>query len=194
MYIQLGGLPESDYDNPIGLLSDCHRRIEGFLAALLKVARGAGPNTLEGNYRSALEASLRYFSEAAPNHTHDEEESLFPRLRKTKAGRRVLAQVERLEADHQVAEALHHKVDQAGQEWLRVGSLPPSQRSEFLGCLEQLEELYTAHIHLEDTKLFPLAARVLKADQLLGIGQEMAARRGVQLAPSRQGGPANHDS
>ena len=35
---------ESDYSNPLGLLSDCHRRIERFLDVLIKVtiqARGA---------------------------------------------------------------------------------------------------------------------------------------------------------
>ena len=31
--------------------------------------------------RVALESALRYFREAAPKHTADEEESLFPRLR-----------------------------------------------------------------------------------------------------------------
>jgi hypothetical protein len=31
--------------------------------------------------RAALETALRYFREAAPKHTADEEESRFPRLR-----------------------------------------------------------------------------------------------------------------
>jgi hypothetical protein len=37
---------------------------------------------LNEEQRGAFEAALRYFREAAPKHTADEEESLFPRLRR----------------------------------------------------------------------------------------------------------------
>ena len=54
-------------------MSDCHRRIERFLTVLVRVAeRGS----LEGEARGAFEAALRYFRDAAPKHTADEEESL----------------------------------------------------------------------------------------------------------------------
>jgi len=44
--------------------------------------------------------------------------------------------------------------------------------------LEELDRLYTEHIAFEDKVLFPAAARVLGADALRRIGEEMAARRG----------------
>ena len=37
MPIQLGAAPEHGFDSPLGLLSDCHRRIERFLEQLLRV-------------------------------------------------------------------------------------------------------------------------------------------------------------
>jgi hypothetical protein len=43
MPITLGAKPDHGFDHPLGLLSDCHRRIEGFLDVLVRVtdrARG----------------------------------------------------------------------------------------------------------------------------------------------------------
>ena len=81
MAITIGRKLDSDFSDPLGMLSDCHRRIERFLkvlAILTSQAQGAELN--EGQWH-ALEAALRYFRVAAPMHTLDEEDSLFPRLR-----------------------------------------------------------------------------------------------------------------
>jgi hemerythrin-like domain-containing protein len=80
MPIVIGAKRESDFSDPIGMLGDCHRRIERFLNALLTVATSAKGGPLTSEQQTALAASLRYFLEAAPKHTADEEESLFPRL------------------------------------------------------------------------------------------------------------------
>ena len=61
-------------------MSDCHRHIEMFLGALEGVA-SVIDHPLTEETRAALESALRYFREAAPKHTADEEESLFPRMR-----------------------------------------------------------------------------------------------------------------
>lgn len=179
MYVQIGAAPENDFDNPLGLMSDCHRRIEGFLAALLRVSREAGDHSLEPAYREALARSLRYFREAAPQHTLDEECSLFPRLRQTRCGRRALSRVERLEVEHTRAESWHAQVERLGQRWLGDGRLPGSERQELVAVLEDLRELYERHIRVEDEELFPLAARLLSSEQLRDIGHEMAQRRGI---------------
>ena len=62
-------------------MSDCHRRIEHFLHLLIVVTQQARGRTLSTEQRDAMEVALRYFEEAEPKHTADEEESLFPRLR-----------------------------------------------------------------------------------------------------------------
>src|SRR5262252_10900664 len=81
MPIVIGAKRESDFTDPIGMLGDCHRRIEMFLNVLVRVAEQARGDALNAEQRGALESALRYFREAAPKHTADEEESLFPRLR-----------------------------------------------------------------------------------------------------------------
>src|SRR5215468_10167073 len=100
MPIQIGGKNHS-FSEPTGLLSDCHRRIEMFLGSLERVA-GATERPLNSESQQALEAALRYFREAAPRHTADEEESLFPRLRRLQGSdvHIALRQLDSLEADH----------------------------------------------------------------------------------------------
>jgi hypothetical protein len=82
MPITIGSKRESDFTDPIGMLGNCHRRIERFLNVLVTLATGEKGGLLTEEHRAALETSLRYFREAAPKHTADEEESLFPRLRR----------------------------------------------------------------------------------------------------------------
>ena len=79
MPVQIGGRSHS-FSQPTGLLSECHRRIEMFLSTLMGVAEVIDRSPTEDAAR-ALASALRYFGEAAPKHTADEEESLFPRLR-----------------------------------------------------------------------------------------------------------------
>ena len=81
MPVLIGAKPESTFEDLIGLLGDCHRRIERFLSILVRVAAEVHGNPLSDEQRTAFQTALKYFREAAPKHTADEEESLFPRLR-----------------------------------------------------------------------------------------------------------------
>ena len=106
MPVEIGGRPEHGFDEPLGLLSDCHRRIERFLGVLAAVARGERGGALGAEARDAVERSLAYFRRAGPLHTRDEEEDLFPLLR-ARAGpgaAELAAAVAELERDHQVAD------------------------------------------------------------------------------------------
>jgi hemerythrin-like domain-containing protein len=179
MPILIGAKPESNFTDPIGLLGDCHRRIERFLEVLVRVAERGG--ALDDERRTALDTALRYFREAAPKHTADEEESLFPRLRRIESPglQAVLARVESLEEDHVLADRIHAEVDDLGQSWLREGSLPAQQVTRLQTILAELRELYRQHIQAEDHEVFPAAAAVLSASDRQTIGKEMASRRGV---------------
>ena len=175
MPVQIGGKPESDFSNPLGLLSDCHRRIERFLAVLVRVHDERNGGELQREEKAALDTALTYFRNSAPKHTADEEESLFPRMRKANAG---LECLEKLEADHLTANRDHQTVDALGHEWL-TGPLTAEQSAEFGAALRRLAALYARHIAIEDNELFPLAAQVVPEDQLAAIGREMVDRRGI---------------
>jgi hemerythrin-like domain-containing protein len=183
MPVKLGAKPEHGFDQPLGLMSDCHRRIEYFLGLLEKVLNDAGGKALTDPQRGAVEAALKYFDSAGPRHTQDEEESLFPRLRELDqlAVREALQQVDALEQEHRIADAAHAEVRVWFRRWLDFGSLAESQIASLAQTLEQLRELYRRHIHLEDASLFPLARGVLSREQLQQMGREMAARRGLSV-------------
>ncbi len=181
MAVQIGQKPDHGFTEPIGLLSDCHRRIERFLGIIAKVATEANGAKLTQEQRLAFTGALQYFRDAAPKHTADEELSLFPRLRAA-GGPEVeaaLAEVARLESDHVRADRLHHEVDALGGAWLRNGTLPLNCAARLRDLASRLTAIYAAHIEAEDTRVFPLAQRVLSADDRRQIGREMAARRQI---------------
>jgi hemerythrin-like domain-containing protein len=186
MLIKPGNAADHGFNEPLGLLSDCHRRIERFLGALVLVAGREGAQ-LEPADRRLLESALHYFATAAPRHTADEEESLFPRLRACgdPQAASALDAVERLESDHRAAEEHHAAVDNIGRRWLTEGTLGAAEAATLVRHLEALQRIYGAHIALEDRELFPTAGRLLSTGDLEAMGREMASRRGVPFEPPK---------
>jgi uncharacterized protein (DUF2249 family)/hemerythrin-like domain-containing protein len=185
MPIRLGAAPAHGFDEPLELLSECHRRIEHFLGILHKVAHTAGP-ALDAAQQKAVEAALTYFRTAAPRHNEDEERSLFPLLRAC-PGSEVAAAFEAigtLEHDHQDAEPAHQEVDRLYRQWIEAGALGDRDRQELIRLLDNLTQMYRRHIEVEDRRIFPLAAGALNREQLGRLGGEMARRRGLTfIAP-----------
>jgi hemerythrin-like domain-containing protein len=177
MPIQIG-TKAHDFDNPTELMSDCHRRVEMFLGTLNAVAGFNGRQLTEDESRS-LGRALQYFREAAPKHSADEEESLFPRLRALSDPevRSVFEDLARLEQEHNLAAPLHAEIERLGLNWLRDGKLTQADAAQFQSAVTSLATLYRTHINFEDTILFPLASRMLTSPQKAEIAQEMATRR-----------------
>lgn len=179
MPVPLGSKGLADFTQPIELLMDCHRRIEHFLAVLQKLAERYANQPHDDEGREALETALNYFRLAAPRHTEDEEESLFPRMRQVDDPqvRQAMAQIDRLESDHRQAEAAHARLDELGRQWLTDGTLPADAFAEFRELLGELAQTYGEHIPIEDQSVFVLAKRVLDDGQLQVIGEQMKQRR-----------------
>ena len=131
MPVQIGAKAHS-FADPTGLLSDCHRRIEMFLASLQRVA-GVIDRPLTDDGRAALESALRYFRESAPKHTADEEESLFlGSARFNPDIEKAITTLEAFENDHRKTDALHAEVDALG-----------------IQCLDQLKVFLLKPLHQE---------------------------------------------
>ena len=180
MAIQIGQKPSPTFAQPLELLSDCHRRVESFLSALLLVCEQAQGGGLTLPQREALETALRYFREAAPKHTADEEDSLFPRIRELNDPdlQPLLAKIDALEADHQTARTEHDLVESLGHQWLLHGTLDHKETRRLAESLQKLHSIYEQHILIEDNEIFPLAAQRVPREQLAEVGREMARRRG----------------
>jgi hemerythrin-like domain-containing protein len=181
MPVQIGA-SVSNFSNPTGLLSDCHRRIEMFLGSLEAVAKVID-RPLNDEVAHALASALHYFREAAPKHTADEEESLFPRLRRIHHPdvQSALAKLEVLEKDHRWATPLHAEVERLGQCYLSRANLPDTEVGAFRNAVAQLAAMYRRHIQVEDDLVFPVAAQLLSPIDQSSISQEMAARRGAKV-------------
>jgi hemerythrin-like domain-containing protein len=176
--IQIGAKPDSGFDDPIGMLMDCHRRIEHFLNILCLVAGRARGRSLTDEEREAVEASLDYFRVGGQRHNADEEESLFPRLRA--AGAKTPAEeIGGLESDHQRANELHGAVETLYRDWIAAGRLNADDEDRLATATDQLKHLYEEHIRLEERVVFPRAAQTLDAQAIAAIGEEFRARREI---------------
>jgi hemerythrin-like domain-containing protein len=181
MPVQIGA-KSHNFTDPTGLLTDCHRRVEMFLGTLQAVAQLIGHFPAEET-RRALESALRYFAQAAPKHTADEEESLFPRLRQIHDPEiaSAFSKLKQLEDDHRWAAPLHANVERLGTQYLSTGSLSSSEVDQFRKDVAALAALYKQHIKVEDELIFPLAARMLSNADKIAMAEEMASRRKVKL-------------
>jgi len=90
---------------------------------------------------------------------------------------RALEALERLEREHDEAEAHHAAVDTLVRRWLDDDGLSSEDTDALREHLAHLSALYERHIELEDKEVFPAVARALDRGQIAEIGREMAARR-----------------
>lgn len=176
MAIQIGAKPDSGFDDPIGMLIDCHRRIERFLYILCVVANRAQGRALTDEEEAAVQSALHYFRVGGQRHTADEEESLFPRLRaESTTGN--FEEFGGLENDHRRANELHAAVDTLYSAWIADGLLSLEEEQRLRSGTEQLKHLYEEHIQVEEKIVFPRAAGMLDSRAIAAIGQEFHARR-----------------
>jgi hemerythrin-like domain-containing protein len=176
MGIQIGAKPDAGFDDPIGMLHDCHRRIEHFLNIVCIVVNRAGNRALTEEEAAAIHAALHYFRTGGPRHNADEEQSLFPRMRAAGAADQI-AKIGGLEHDHRDAEEMHAQVDALYSAWITSGALTPAQHRELAEVTARLQQLYQQHIELEEKVVFPSAAKMLNQEAISSMGQEFRDRR-----------------
>jgi hemerythrin-like domain-containing protein len=176
MAIQIGARADSGFDDPIGMLKDCHRRIEHFLRILCAVVERAHSRALTLEESNAVESALHYFRVGGKRHNADEEESLFPRLRADWAVCS-FEEIDGLEGDHQATDNLHIQVEMLYRTWMAEGKLTPEVEQHLLATTKRLKHLYEEHIKIEEGIVFPRAAECLDPDEIAAIGREFRARR-----------------
>lgn len=160
------------FDDPLGVLRACHRRMERQLATLRRLRRHLPQHHADDDARAAAAAILRYFDSAAPNHHADEETSLFPRLATASP-----------EMD-KLARALAREHVDLDARWLRLRprlTAIVARSSAYLPVkdVEAFCVKYEAHIAREETLVLAHARDVLDAATLAVIGAEMAERRNL---------------
>jgi hemerythrin-like domain-containing protein len=162
--------------SPLEMLLGCHARIRHFiqLSRTLAGAEGVAHNEIA----ETAAAIFRYFSHALPLHEADENETVFPRL------------CAALPQDGLVREAAetmveqHKAIDELAEELLSLCAsldrcperLPSVARHlDHVTCA--LDQIFTAHLRLEETVVFPSLLELLSPAQMKEMSREMNQRR-----------------
>lgn len=164
------------FDDPIGLLRACHRRIAERLDLLERLPQYVEIHGADASAQSAAQRILNYFERAAEHHHQDEEEDLFPMLRQARGragwSERVLESLDQLTVEHA---RLAWRWAQARPS---VVALARGQRVQNLR-IDELVRAYRAHMAVEDSMIFPLATTLLDPAELQRLGTAMQRRRGL---------------
>lgn len=152
----------------------CHRRIEQRLDTLVHAAGHLGKDRAVA--LNAIRTSLKFLDTSGMLHTKDEEESLFPRLRRSLSAAE-LAFVDSLEQQHGKAEAIYSELKDLVQLLGATGESSSELIERYLDCAKELRNFYGDHIKAEDEILTVLARRCLTGDEISEISSEMRTRR-----------------
>jgi hypothetical protein len=159
----------------VDLLLACHARIRGFLelAARLTAARGEPDASLA----DAAARLARYFSEALPLHSQDEDASITPRLLAAAASAELADALAAGASEHLVLEAQLAALTPIWAAIARDPSKLGAARGELEGGVAPVAEVFPIHLAREEQIVFPAALRLPAADHA-AILAEMRARRG----------------
>src|SRR5687768_13448696 len=167
------------FDDPLGMLLGCHRRIEKKLATLKALASHLRDKGIDAEASAAAQGLLAYFNVAAVHHHGDEEVDLFPliehRIRDADERERFTQLDARLRAEHREMENL----------WTRLrrpleGIAEGLMRTIADTDVRAFTAAYAKHIEAEEALVVPLVDRWLQPEDLDALGRAMAARRGAE--------------
>jgi hemerythrin-like domain-containing protein len=165
--------PAADFEHPLDMLAACHDRIEDRCDLLHRIKDYLRDHGTDEQIRQASTNVLRYFDTAGEHHHQDEEIDLFPLL--------VPADPASSELVQQLCDE-HRQMRAAWQELraplLRLAGGEAAALDAAL--VDRFTTLYRRHIETEESRLLPLASRVLDAATLRRLGARMAQRRGVK--------------
>jgi hemerythrin-like domain-containing protein len=175
--IKLGPAPAVEQD-AVDMLLACHQRIRNFTAIAVRLADAEGAAAPE--IANAADSVHRYYSFALPLHEADENDSVYPRLR-----RHLIDTPER--------ESLQAMVDQHGPIdqvvfrllplWAELKAHPEklsSSAAKLRSSTAHLQELWREHLALEEEVVFTLIRTRLTGEDLKAIHAEMKQRRGIE--------------
>ena len=170
-----------DFDAPIAVLKHCHGRIRKQLATLRQLLAHLPQHGADGAAQTAAHAIVKYFAKAAQLHHDDEEENLLPMLNDCASGAdaallRELVPV--IFEEHKQMEALWRALH------VQLRAIQYAESAELsTEAAQRFIDLYTAHMDREETKIAPMALRLFSPAQMQQLGDAMAERRGIALAP-----------
>ena len=161
-------------EDAVDLLIGCHLRIRHFTASAVKLAHAQGASADE--IRQAAAAVYRYYSVSLPLHEADEEETLRPRLDPI-AGERVRHALLAMTDQHQGIYEFVERLMPLLQLLERNPDALPQVGGEMCSLTSALDEIFRAHLELEEAVIFPAIREVLSEGTRAEMLAEMRQRR-----------------
>lgn len=171
MLVPLGSRPPPS--DVVDLLLECHERIRRFTSLCVRLAQ---PEPVpEEEVRKAGHFAARYFSEALPLHTSDEDALVMPRLKGFSDD--IDAALQLMSQDH----LEHVPVLEATVALCRELEANPGRRLELapdLGAVTgELADNFDRHLTMEENIIFPAIRSFLPQSVLVGLMADVRAKR-----------------
>lgn len=175
MLNQISPLPSTPKtEDAVDLLIGCHQRIRHFTGVAMKLAHAQGATSEE--VVQAATSVHRYYTVSLPLHEADEEETLRPRLDATgneKLRHALLAMTDQHLAIDELLERLLPLL-------VMVRNNPDTIHaagSEMCSITKALDEIFNAHLQLEEEVIFPAIREMLPESARAEMLSEMQNRR-----------------
>jgi iron-sulfur cluster repair protein YtfE (RIC family) len=163
-------------EDAVDLLVGCHERIRHFTATANKLAHAQSASAFE--IRQAAAGVYRYYSVSLPLHEADEEDTLRPRLDAV-VDARVRHALAAMHDQHLAIDELIQRLLPLLQLVERNPAALQEAGGEMCAITKALDEVFGAHLQLEEEVIFPVIREVLSDSERAAMLAEMKGRRKV---------------
>jgi len=162
--------------SPLEMLLGCHARIRHFMQLSRTLAEAVLVSP--GEVAEAAAAVYRYFSQALPLHEADENDTLFPRIQSAlPPGALVREAAETMVEQHLAIDELVAELLSLCASLRCQPERLPSLARRLQHVTDALSQIFAAHLHLEETVIFPALQQLLPETQFQEMAREMHRRR-----------------
>ncbi len=169
------GSPAVGFEQPFEMLMACHERVNRTLDLLQRLLDHVDAKGHDKQSRAAAKDILRYFDIAAPLHHEDEEFHIFPVLVGGHDAR-LRDAITALQRDHEIMATGWQALRASLLSW-RDDKNPPPPDAALRQRVDDFIGMYAAHIHTEESLVYPAARAFFDDEGLARIGAEMQSRR-----------------
>lgn len=162
--------------NPLDVIANAHAVQEQLCDALERIADGL-PDEVDRRLCAQAASTLIY---ELPLHHHDEEEGLFPLLRKrAEPPDQIESILDRLASEHMTDTDFASEIAESLELMARGDRVPNPDMVGYM--LRGFFERYRRHVHWENTLVMPVARKRLTAEDLDMLARLMERNRGETL-------------
>jgi len=165
---------EPNIEDPVDLLTGCHDRIRHFTGVAVKLAHAQASPREE--VVQAAAGVHRYYSVSLPLHEADEEQTLRPRLAAI-CDQKLRHALAAMSDQHMAIDELLERLLPL---LLMVQNNPealPAAGAEMCAITKALDEMFRAHLQMEEDVIFPAIRTALAEAEQAEILREMQQRR-----------------